>query len=473
MSGRVLVVEDSPVTRALLVRTLSRAGFEVREAVDGAAGALAALADPPDVVVTDLEMPIMDGYQLLRLLKGDPATAHLPVVILTSHSDAPSRFWGYRTGADRYLTKDQAQGEIVQVVHELLRRPQATSAAASTAPQSATEILGRVARQLDATLLRTTFINTLLERGIAAPDFHETLRVGLATLSEVVDAHLIAVAIAEPQLATLHLLAPRPVAERTVEAVAARLLETLPLMPGTPVDVVVHGERDAGAHVPLEHLCTLDLELHDAAGRLAILPRTRHEYEQASRDLVESSVRHLGLVLDNSRLAQRLRELSMLDGLTRLLNHRAIHERLVAEIKRASRHASPLAVVICDLDHFKSVNDRHGHLAGDAVLQAASRAMRGALRAADSLGRFGGEEFLAVLPESDLEAACRVAERLRVALGDEAVELPTGGRVSITASFGAAALAELTGEATADALIALADNRLYEAKAAGRNCVRP
>jgi len=471
--GRVLVVEDSPVTRALLVRTLSRAGFAVSEATDGAAGALAALSSPPDVVVTDLEMPIMDGYQLVRLLKSDPGTVHVPVIILTSHGDAPSRFWGYRTGADRYLTKDQAAGEIVEVVRGLLGDGGPAPTAGQAAPRSATEILGRVARQLDATLLRTTFVNTLLERGIATSDFSEAIRTGLATLSEVVDAHLMAVGIAEPQLVTVHLLAPRPAAERTIEALARQLLDALPAMPGTPVEVVLHGERDAPDAVPLEGLFSLDLELHDAVGRLAILPRQRHEFEETSQALVETSARHLGLVLDNARLAQRLRELSMLDGLTRLLNHRAIHERLVAEIKRAHRYDTALAVVICDLDHFKHVNDQHGHLAGDAVLQAAARAMRGALRAADSLGRFGGEEFLAVLPETDLEAARRTAERLREAVAREAVALPSGGQVSVTASFGAAALPELTGEATADALIALADARLYEAKAAGRNCVRP
>lgn len=471
--GHVLVVEDSPVTRALLVRTLSRAGFLVREATDGAAGALAALSSPPDVVVTDLEMPIMDGYQLVRLLKSDPATERVPVIILTSHGDAPSRFWGYRTGADRYLTKDQAASEIAEVVRSLLSDGSPAPVMAETAPRSATEILGRVARQLDTTLLRTTFVNTLLERGIAASDFHETIRTGLATVSEVVDAHVIGVGIAEAQLVTVHLLAPRPAAEQTLEAIAKRLLDALPAMPGTPVEVVVHGERDAPQAVPIEDLFTLDLELHDAAGRLVILPRSRHEYQESSQHLVEASARHLGLVLDNARLAQRLRELSMLDGLTRLFNHRAIHERLVAEIKRAHRYDGVLAVVICDLDHFKLVNDRHGHLAGDAVLQAAARAMRQALRAGDSLGRFGGEEFLAVLPEADLEAARRAAERLRAAVAGEAVPLPAGGQVAVTASFGAAALPELAGEVTADALIALADTRLYEAKAAGRNCVRP
>jgi len=470
---RILVVEDSTVARALLARTLSRAGFEVIEATDGADGALKALADPPDAVVTDLEMPIMDGYQLLRLLKNDPATAHVPVVILTSHSDAPSRFWGYRTGADRYLTKDQAQDEIVDLVRSLTDGGTLPPAPRSSATLGTTEILGRVARHLDATLLRTTFVNTLLERGIAATEFPETLRTVLATLSEVVDAHLLGIGVTEPQLVTLHCLAPHPVAEPTIQAFAGRLLERLPAMPGASVEVVVHGEREGSEVLGLDDLCTLELALHDAAGQLAILPRRRQEFAETSQPLIQASIRHLGLVLDNSRLAQRLRELSMLDGLTRLLNHRAIHERLVEEITRAHRYDTRLSVVICDLDHFKNVNDTYGHLTGDAVLQAAARAMRSALRAADSLGRFGGEEFLAVLPETDLEAARAAAERLRVAVANEEVLLPTGEAVRITASLGVATLIEVGSDARADTLITLADSRLYQAKEAGRNCVKP
>jgi CheY-like chemotaxis protein len=90
---RVLIVDDSEVTRAILVRTLRAAGFAVLEARDGAEGALRALTEQPAVVISDLEMPMLDGFPLLRLLKADPASAHIPVLILTSHAEAASRFW--------------------------------------------------------------------------------------------------------------------------------------------------------------------------------------------------------------------------------------------------------------------------------------------------------------------------------------------------------------------------------------------
>jgi DNA-binding response OmpR family regulator len=117
--SRVLVVDDSETTRTLLVRTFERAGFEVSSARDGAEGAAAALREPPAVVVTDLDMPVMDGHQLLRLLKSEAATASTPVVILTSHGEAPSRFWGLHGGADAYLTKDSDPAELVATVRRL------------------------------------------------------------------------------------------------------------------------------------------------------------------------------------------------------------------------------------------------------------------------------------------------------------------------------------------------------------------
>jgi diguanylate cyclase (GGDEF)-like protein len=172
-------------------------------------------------------------------------------------------------------------------------------------------------------------------------------------------------------------------------------------------------------------------------------------------------------------LSQRLHELSTLDGLTRQLNHRVIYDRLTEELERARRYKYPLSVVLCDFDHFKEINDTYGHLAGDAVLREGSAVLRRCLRSTDVLGRYGGEEFLAVLPQVDLDSARQAAERLRLGLEGHRVRLPAGGEVRITASFGVASRDELPAPLSSDLLVSLADRRLYEAKAAGRNRVNP
>jgi two-component system cell cycle response regulator len=478
VNRRVLVVDDSEVTRAILARTLRGAGFEVLEARDGAEGAMTALREWPAVVVTDLEMPTMDGFPLLRLLKADPASAHMPVLILTSHGEAASRYWGLRTGADAYLTKDHRPGELVETVARLVAAANASPHAAANAtldPQAIgpVEVLARVARHLDASLLQATVLNTLLEHGMAANDFHEAAHSALETLGQVVDAQLLAVAVAEIDGGMIQILLQDPVRQTDVEVLGDLLAKAITHAPGTPFETRIGGER-GGVAVDLERAVWLPLPVRDATGVLAFLPRDPHEYAAAPTGaLVEALTGHLALVLDNARLSQRLHELSTLDGLTRQLNHRVIYDRLTEELDRARRYKYPLSVVLCDFDHFKEINDTHGHLAGDAVLREGAAVLRSCLRSTDLLGRYGGEEFLAVLPQVDLGSARMAAERLRLGLERSPVRLADGIEVRITASFGVADRDELAGTPSGDLLVSLADRRLYEAKAAGRNRVRP
>ncbi len=474
--NRVLVVDDSEVTRAILVRTLRGAGFEVLEARDGAEGAMAALREQPAVVVTDLQMPIMDGFPLLRLLKADPASSHIPVLILTSHGEAASRYWSLRTGADAYLTKDFHPAELVAVVSRLAAQaaanPPRAAGSAELQAIGPVEVLARVARHLDTSLLQATIVNTLLEQGMAAADFHGAARGALETLSQVVDAQLLAVAVAEAGSAIAQILLQDAVRASDVDGLNDRLARVLELVPGTLIEMHVAGERGEVA-VDLERMVWLSLPLREATGVLSFLPRDPRELDPTAGASVEALLGHLALVLDNARLSQRLHELSTFDELTRQLNRRVIYDRLTEELERARRYRYPLSVVLCDLDHFKEVNDTYGHLAGDAILREGAAVLRRCLRSTDLLGRYGGEEFLAVLPQVDLNAARLAAERLRQGLESHLARLPEGLEVRITGSFGAASRDELPGSPSGDLLVSLADRRLYEAKAAGRNCVRP
>jgi two-component system cell cycle response regulator len=476
VSGRVLVVDDSDVTRAILARTLRGAGFEVLEARDGAEGALTALRERPSAVVTDLEMPTMDGFPLLRLLKADPLCSHIPVLILTSHAEAASRFWSLRTGADAYLTKDHRPQELVATVRRLVDEFAAVprlSGAAQLQPEAGpVEVLARVARQLDASLLQATVVNTLLEKGMAAADFHDAGRAVLETLGEVLDARFLAVAVAELETALVEILLQDPLAPEDVEAARDFLIRRLRLPPGAAVDARIGGAAGT-ERVDLERMVWIPLSLRGAEGGLALLPRDLDQDRLASAQRLAGFLPPLILVLDNARLSQRLHEMSTIDGLTRQLNHRAIYERLTEEMERARRYQVPLSVILCDLDEFKEVNDTHGHLAGDLVLREAAAVLRQCLRSTDVLGRYGGEEFLAVLPQIDLASAQMAAERLRRGLEAHAVRLPSGATVRASASFGVATGDELAAPATVDLLVSLADRRLYDAKASGRNCVRP
>jgi diguanylate cyclase (GGDEF)-like protein len=203
-----------------------------------------------------------------------------------------------------------------------------------------------------------------------------------------------------------------------------------------------------------------------------MLPRKPLRPDGRERRLLEALKSQLTLVLDNARLEQRLRELSMMDGLTRLLNRRTVHRRLVEELERARRYDQPLSLMLCDLDHFKTINDTHGHLAGDAVLKVVADLFRAHARSVDIVGRFGGEEFVLILPNVAKAQAIQAAQRLLTAMSSGRVLTRDGVEISFTASFGVASVEELQ-TVTTDALFALADLRLYEAKNAGRSRVVP
>ena len=202
---------------------------------------------------------------------------------------------------------------------------------------------------------------------------------------------------------------------------------------------------------------TVRLAILGACLTLGVLTAYLHE---RARESMEGGLRGL---------AARLQEESIRDSLTRLFNRRHLDERLAVEMHFARRHGAELSVIMLDVDHFKRVNDLHGHAAGDDVLVAVAERLRTGIRAEDMLARFGGEEFTAVLRTTDLASSRVVAERLIRLVEATLVRLPAG-EVPVTISAGCASLAD-TGAETPGALLAAADRRLYTAKAAGRNRV--
>lgn len=187
-------------------------------------------------------------------------------------------------------------------------------------------------------------------------------------------------------------------------------------------------------------------------------------------DLVARLELHLKLVRLQRELVSKnklLEQLSTTDPLTGLRNRRYLTEVLSVEFLRAKRYRMPLSVVMADIDHFKAVNDRHGHAAGDAVLEAVGGILRRRLRGSDHGGRYGGEEFLMVLANSEAEGAATFAERLRQEV--EATELggESGSAISVTLSLGIATLSPA--HQTPGDLVSDADEAMYRAKQAGRN----
>ncbi len=187
------------------------------------------------------------------------------------------------------------------------------------------------------------------------------------------------------------------------------------------------------------------------------------------RRIIEAAAALLAVSIKNAQLFREVKENSVRDALTGCFTRGHALDVIDAELRRARRSQTPVSMIMFDLDHFKDVNDRHGHLCGDAVLSAIGKRMKEVLRGSDLKCRYGGEEFLVLLPETPLHGARRVAETLRKEIADRPVPW-SGEALTITASFGLAQT--LPGEVNVQAVIARADQALYRAKDDGRNCVR-
>ena len=191
--------------------------------------------------------------------------------------------------------------------------------------------------------------------------------------------------------------------------------------------------------------------------------------DDATQRMMRILADHLGVAVANARLHRQMTVLATIDDLTGIENRRAGMARLEDEIQRAARSGAPLGVLLLDLDHFKAVNDTFGHRVGDRVLAHVTRVFRTALRPGDLLARYGGEELVVILPDSDVEAVTVVAERLRQAVAGEPVARPDGDPIPVTVTVGGVSWTPTVG-ADADALLTAADVALYAGKADGRDC---
>ena len=225
--------------------------------------------------------------------------------------------------------------------------------------------------------------------------------------------------------------------------------------------IVRKGDPYAGEH---------ELEVPLVAGEetFGTLILSGDGFNQEQTETANWLVGHAVVAIGNARLHRTVEQQALLDGLTGLANRRLCEAALEKEIARAKRFREPLALIVADLDDFKSVNDRHGHPTGDEVLREFAATLRESVRESDLAARWGGEEFVVVLPGTDLAGGVKLAERVREALERRPIVAPNGEQLSVTASFGVAAF---DGEARAAGLLAEADTALYRAKRDGKDRV--
>jgi two-component system, cell cycle response regulator len=449
MSARVLVVDDVDVNVRLLEAKLSSEYFTVVTASSGEEALRLAHSEHPDIILLDVMMPEMDGFEVCRRLKADPLTDEIPVVMVTALSEVADRVRGLQSGADDFLTKPVNDVALFARVRSLVR----------------------LKRMMEEWRLREEVygrFDTVIDDGRRKEDMSPANIV----LWEETD--FAADRVTEMLQPTAQVLRPRSA-------------EQLREMADPAVDLVIlslTGEQDAlrlvaqlrGSEasrlVPIlliadgEDLPRLAKGLDLGANDYIVRPVDRNELSARARTQVRRK-RLQDRLQDNY---QRSLALALIDSLTGLYNRRYLLAHLDGLVVRAAEGAQGPAMLMLDLDFFKRVNDAHGHGAGDAVLREVAGRIARHVRNFDLVARYGGEEFVVVMPETQLAVAAMVAERLRNVIASKPITLGDGlGEISVTISVGIAVTRE--GGDNATAMLQRADKALYEAKGRGRNCV--
>lgn len=445
MTARILVVDDIAANLRLLEAKLQGEYYEVALAESGAEALRLAATWLPDIILLDVMMPGMDGYETCRRLKADPQLAHIPVVMVTALTEQAERIRGLEAGADDFLSKPVDDATLFARIRALMRTKQVLDAwrlRAETARELGLEPLPGPEDSLAGA--RAALLGPADE--VAAMQAALQAEGMLTEVHATPEEAFRAITSAPPDLAVLSL---DRAAEEEVLRLISRLRAALPtrdlpilLAAGPAAREWVLRAFDIGA----TDLVQTPIDPHELRARARNQIRRKRYQEQLRADLDR------GLTL------------AVTDPLTGLRNRRYIRHHLEAQLRQG-----PAGVLMIDLDHFKAINDAHGHAMGDAALCEVAARLRDRLRAADALARWGGEEFLVVLAGAPTAQDCLpVAERLLQAVRATPITVD-GLSLPCTCSIGAAA-----GPAGSDAdrLIEAADLALYAAKKAGRNCVR-
>lgn len=465
---RILLVDDSPFQLLMLRRQLEKAGFTVETAQNGAE-ALAQLAAPlPAMVVSDCQMPVLDGYQLCRLIKDDPATRAIPVVLLTAQARGLARFWAQTCDADKFLTKSGDFSALLAAVQELIQAPGAPGDRVEPAegPRPHQDVQLRLAQVLERRLVESALYTAIARLYRPDADTAAMLASAVELLDGLVGDGALLLGFGGAGKAYLVGVRGVDVADPEAQQLARDLANHL----GLPADIQPVwrqvGQPKATPPALLQRVIAAAVPGEPAAGAVGVLTdaATLASFEPYLR----LAAHELGRLLTLEQKRLDLLRLATEDALTGLHNRRHILGILEGHRKRSLRHGQPLTVCMLDIDHFKSFNDRFGHQIGDAVLKCVAHHLRTAVRDLDAVGRIGGEEFLVALPDTAAAGGLTVAERLRQSVESAREDaLPAGETITISAG-----VAQWAGEGDSlDALVARADAALYQAKAAGRNRV--
>ncbi len=450
MTARILVVDDLAANTKLLEVRLSAEYFEVIVANNGVDALQICRAGRCDIVLLDAMMPGIDGFEVCRRLKADKLTAHLPVIIITALDEARDRVRGLEAGADDFLTKPVDEMALMARVRSLTRlkvfMDELRSRAQASNKIGTLELLQLSADReaLGGHILLVDDRPSSSERVAAALTEHHKIDIvsGIAEAQHNLgeqDYDLVIVALSVRLFDPLRLCSQIRAMEKTRQ---------------TPILLIAETEDRArvlrGLEMGVNDYLMRPLDRNELRARVRTQLRRKY-YTESLRESMQATI-----------------EMAVIDPLTGLNNRRYMESQLGNVLQKAEARRRPVSLMILDIDHFKRVNDTYGHGAGDDVLKGFAQRVRQVIRAVDLMCRLGGEEFVILMPDTDIDYAAMIAERVRSSVEGSLFPVEGGRNLPITVSIG---IADNSSSAAPDEILKRADIALYRSKSNGRNQV--
>jgi two-component system cell cycle response regulator len=481
-NGVVLLVDDSPLVLRMLGAFLEKNGLSVITARDGLDAVEKIYSQFPDIILLDIMMPRMNGYQVCRLLKNDEETRDIPVVMFTSKDKGIERFLGLQTGADSYVTKNISYDNLLQIISEQLEardRPHADTTKCK-APITFTDILTKTNGLLDRKLYEVTIVNRIvtLARDIRA--YRDIVDKVLEIVREIIGSPVAAFAILDDESVNLFVKSADQPDEDDLREIEDFFFSQVKGSErkeiSHSIETTVLAPKDSGARKIISRQELLyafraksNVRPNEWRGFILYGQHPRHLSAEEGA-VMELILEQALVVIENAYLFERIRLKAVTDELTGLFNRRYFFKCLDEEYRRMLEgDGVEHALALLDIDKFKSINDTYGHMVGDEVLRELSKILKSVARCTDIVARFGGEEFIVLLPDTTLSGGVGFTERLRNAV--EIHEFQSSGqRIPVTVSVGLSMLPK-DDQHTVEEAISEADTALYKAKSSGRNRV--
>lgn len=482
MLPKILLIDDSVTQLEMLKLQFIKAGFEVETAQNGSEGYQKVYSCAPDLVLSDIIMPNLNGYQLCRLLKNDAVTKEIPVVLLTVLDKKIDKFWGNKSGATMFISKTAPFEIIESIIKNILDNNPVSN-------EYKQNLLGKIVSDemlqnqlnnvLDELLMNSTFLNEFRDLGEYLAQERVLVERIFELLGSFVDYNVAGIFFNSHDRNEKHILhldiSKSPVSGFVFEKIKRDFFSQMPGMTDFSIrdfghDIINENLENNQMIVNADSLKTSHIVPLVSEGKLlgGVCFYNEQECDYTKFRFYKTMISELLLLLRMRFLYAETEYLSVTDGLTGLYNRRHFDYNIEREFLRSQRYNSDLSLALVDIDFFKKVNDTYGHQFGDYVLKEISGIISSSFRKTDMIHRYGGEEIAVILTETSLENAFIPLERLRNKISEHKF-IYNGQEAHITVSIG---LGTNSKELKAQReFVEWADKALYRAKQEGRNKV--